>query len=147
MLSDTRHLKRAAAFFLSSRAIHAFHTDGEMHSISIEAPDIILSEAKQIAAHALAEYLSGERLFSQPILVGVLVGLEAMRKADAMINSWEYVSYSLNALPALRQQAAEFARKHNNQIVRLANALIELKTVSTAQIAWLADSGPVKAAA
>jgi hypothetical protein len=152
MLSDTRHLRRAVAYLVSARAVHALATFGELRAISIEAPDVVLAEAKEIAAHSLARYLGGgdRRRLAEPILISILVGLQAVETAGATVPETDAISHSLKSQPSLfrlRGDAARWASDHHNQIVRLANAVIELRTVSTAQQCWLLDSKPTRRAA
>jgi len=145
MLADLRHLARAAAYYLSGRAVYALSTFNELHSISIESPDVTLSEARDVAAHALADFLGGGegRRLAESTLVSVLVGLQAIDKAGANIQGWDAIAHSLKSQPSLfrlRAEASRFCSNHWNQIVRLTNAVLELRTVSTGQLAWLCDS-------
>jgi hypothetical protein len=146
MLSDTRHLRRASAYYLAGRALYALCRLNERRSIGIESPDVVLSEASAIAAHSLADFLSGDkgkRGLAAPILRSILAGMCAIETAHASTQEWEALPYKLRNEPALLDllgDAKMFVAGHRNEIVRLANSLLELKTVSTGQIEWLLDS-------
>jgi hypothetical protein len=153
MLSDTRHLKRSAAFFAAGRGLFALTHMGERRSISIENPDVVLSEARATAAHALADYLgdnNSKRGHAAPVLRSILAGLCAMQSAHASTNEWEGLAHKLRnepALFALLGDARTFAAVHGSEITRLANAALNLRTVSTAQVEWLLDNRTLKQAA
>src|SRR5260221_3689977 len=128
MLADTRHLRRAAAFFGAGRALYALVHMGERHSISIEAPDVVLTEASTIAGNALADFLGGDngkRGEAAPILRSILSGLQAISTASASTTEWEALAHKLrneSALFELLGDAKMFVSVHRREIVRLANA-------------------------
>jgi hypothetical protein len=146
MLSDNRLQRRAAAYFLSARAVHAVKTFGEIRSIDIENPDEVLTEQKAVASATLAQFLADDngRRIAEPILTSILCGLQAVQTAGASILELDGMGHALRQPATFRPlgKARQFVSSHWNLIVRLANAALELRTVSSGQIAFLVDSQP-----
>ena len=118
MLSDNRHLRRAAAFFESGRALYALHHLPERQSISIEDPDVVLREASELAAHSLAEVLSGDKT-RKHVLGSILCGLQAQSTAQASTHEWDAIGYQLRnhrALFNVLGEAKTFAAVHESKL-------------------------------
>jgi hypothetical protein len=127
MLSDDRLLRRACAYFLSARAIFRLRNGVPLFDLNIEDVDAALTEINALPPSAEIE-----------------CGIKAVRTVGAHArglrprSSKAVIDY---------QKAALFVPKNWAEIVRLANAAIELKSVSIGQINFLADSQTAKRAA
>jgi hypothetical protein len=119
MLSDNRLTRRALAYFEAARATYRLHHGLQLFDINIENADAVLTEIN--SAPPSAELECGKKAIH---MTGCQVrGLKPR-------NNGAVVDY---------QKATLFVPKNWAEIVRLANAVIELKSVSVGQINWLAD--------
>jgi hypothetical protein len=111
----------------------------------------VLSDEKQIASRAMSQFLSNEngRRIAEPVLTSILVGLTAVQTAGACVPELDGLGHLLRQPATFRPlgKARQFVASNWKLIVRLANAVLELRTVSTGQIAWLIDSQPLRRAA
>jgi hypothetical protein len=124
MLSDNRLTRRALAYFQAARTVYRSRNGLPLSAISIEDVDAALTEIN--GAPASAEIECGKKAVH-------MVGCQVRQLKPPHSNA-EY------------RRAVLFVPKHWAEIVRLANAVIELKAVSVGQINFLADT-PAKRAA
>jgi hypothetical protein len=143
---------RSAAHFLAGKAVAAFIMLGELRSLSVANPDVILSEAKTTAASALAQYLSGPEggKLAKSTLKTLLAGNAARIKCGTDSPAWNAAFYPLHselALSTLRHEADRFVGSHWHSIGRVAASLLANKELSVGLQGWLMDRRPDKQAA